>query len=39
MGPLWEVNDPNMPNSVREKWRKIEDTLAKSYYLYPPDDN
>ncbi|MBM55103.1 MAG: hypothetical protein CMB32_00920 [Euryarchaeota archaeon] len=32
---LWEVNDPNMPNSVREKWRKIEATLARSYYLYP----
>ena len=36
---LWEVNDPNMPNSVREKWRKIEATLARSYYLYPPSDN
>ena len=36
---LWEVNDPNMPNSVREKWRKIEATLARSYYLYPPDEN
>ena len=36
---LWEVNDPNMPNSVREKWRKIEATLARSYYLYSPDDN
>ena len=33
---LWEVNDPNMPNSAREKWRKIEATLARSYYLYPP---
>jgi hypothetical protein len=32
---IWEVNDPNMPNSVREKWRKIEPTLARSYYLYP----
>ena len=36
---LWEVNDPNMPNSVREKWRKIEATLARSYYLYPPSDD
>ena len=36
---LWEVNDPNMPNSVREKWRRIEATLARSYYLHPPDDN
>ena len=36
---LWEVNDPNMPNSVREKWRKIEATLARSYYLYPPSEN
>ena len=26
---LWEVNDPNMPNSVREKWRKVEATLAR----------
>ena len=33
---LWEVNDPNMPNSAREKWRKIEPILARSYYLYPP---
>ena len=33
---LWEVNDPNMPNSAREKWRKIEHILARSYYLYPP---
>ena len=36
---LWEVNDPNMPNSVRENWRKIEATLARSYYLYPPSVN
>jgi len=36
---LWEVNDPNMPNSVREKWRKIEATIARSYYLFPPDGN
>jgi len=34
---LWEVNDPNMPNSAREKWRKIEAMLARSYYLYPPN--
>ena len=27
---LWEVNDPNMPNSVREKWEKIEPILARS---------
>ena len=33
---IWEVNDPNMPNSVREKWIKIEPILARSYYLYPP---
>lgn len=33
---LWEVKDPNMPNSVREAWRKIEATLARSYYLNPP---
>ena len=33
---LWEVNDPNMPNSAREKWRKIEPILARCYYLYPP---
>ena len=33
---LWEVNDPYMPNSAREKWRKIEHILARSYYLYPP---
>jgi len=32
----WEVNDPNMPKHVREKWLKIEPTLARSYYLYPP---
>ena len=36
---LWEVNDPNMPNSVRENWRKIEATLARSYYLFPPSKN
>ena len=36
---LWEVNDPNMPNSAREKWHKIEATLARSYYLYPPGKN
>ena len=29
----------NMPNSVREKWRKIEATIARSYYLFPPDGN
>ena len=33
---IWEVNDPNMPKEVREKWRKIEPILARSYYLYPP---
>ena len=32
----WEVNDPNMPNDVREAWRKIEATLSRSYYLNPP---
>jgi len=32
----WEVNDPNMPKHVREKWLKIEPTLARSYYLNPP---
>jgi len=32
-------NDPNMPNSVREKWLKIEPILARSYYLNPPSDN
>ena len=32
----WEVNDPNMPKHVREKWLKIEPILARSYYLYPP---
>ena len=36
---LWEVNDPNMPNSAREKWHKIEATLARSYYLYAPGKN
>ena len=36
---LWEVNDPNMPNSVREKWLKIEPILARSYYLNPPKEN
>ena len=36
---LWEVNDPNMPNSVREKWIKIEPILARSYYLNPPEEN
>ena len=36
---LWEVNDPNMPNSVREKWEKIEPILARSYYLDPPEEN
>ena len=36
---LWEVNDPNMPNSVREKWVKIEPILARSYYLDPPEEN
>ena len=36
---LWEINDPNMPNSAREKWRKIEATLARSYYLFPPSKN
>ena len=36
---LWEVNDPNMPNSVREKWIKIEPILARSYYLDPPEEN
>ena len=36
---LWEVNDPNMPNSAREKWDKIEATLARSYYLYAPGKN
>lgn len=35
----WEVNDPNMPNEVREKWLKIEPILARSYYLNPPSDN
>ena len=35
----WEVNDPNMPNSVREKWIKIEPILARSYYLHPPEEN
>ena len=35
----WEVNDPNMPNSVRENWRKIVATLARSYYLFPPSKN
>ena len=33
----WEVNDPNMPNDVREAWRKIEPALARSYYLHPPN--
>jgi hypothetical protein len=32
----WEVNDPNMPKHVREKWLKIEPILARSYYLNPP---
>ena len=36
---LWEINDPNMPNSAREKWRKIEATLARSFYLNPPSKN
>ena len=36
---LWEVNDPNMPNSVREKWLKIEPIIARSYYLNPPEEN
>ena len=36
---LWEVNDPNMPNSVREKWEKIEPILTRSYYLDPPEEN
>ena len=36
---LWEINDPNMPNSAREKWRKIEATLARSFYLFPPSKN
>ena len=35
----WEVKDPNMPNDVREAWRKIEATLARSYYLHPPSKN
>ena len=35
----WEVKDPNMPNDVREAWRKIEPALARSYYLHPPNDN
>jgi len=35
----WEVNDPNMPKHVREKWLKIETILARSYYLYPPSKN
>ena len=33
----WEVNDPNMPNDIREAWRKIEPALARSYYLHPPN--
>jgi len=33
----WEVKDPNMPNDVREAWRKIEPALARSYYLHPPN--
>ena len=36
---LWEVNDPNMPNFVRENWLKIEPILARSYYLDPPEEN
>ena len=35
----WEVNDPNMPKHVREKWVKIEPILARSYYLNSPSDN
>ncbi|MFL2967921.1 MAG: fascin domain-containing protein [Candidatus Poseidoniaceae archaeon] len=35
----WEVKDPNMPNDVREAWRKIEPILARSYYLNPTNSS
>ena len=32
----WNRDDPNMPNDIRGKLLKLEEVLARSYYLDPP---
>jgi hypothetical protein len=32
----WNRDDPNMPKDIRGKLLKLEEVLARSYYLDPP---